>query len=234
MDLTNRGFVNLTFKARLNSGLFAFWHFLSTKNCSFRLQSLCCSETSLNIIMEKTRHYSVVPLIRLSVTIFVLSRALAFEGDLTFYFPEQGITACGTHHSSSEFIAALSFADFVNTPNPNNSPSCLKCALIRNSAGRSALVRIRDKCAGCRSGDIDVTTAVFQIFAPLSVGRTRVSWDFMDCSGSPSRPTSPPSSGTGNYCGTSYVDSKACRSACPGGVDRECPFGQRCFASVPC
>lgn len=156
--------------------------------------------------------------------LFVASYVSAFEGDLTFYFPESGITACGTRHTSSESIAALSFTDFPNPGNPNNSPLCQMCARIRGSNGASAVVRIRDRCAGCQPGDIDVTTSVFQVFAPLAVGRIRVSWDFVECSGG----------GSSNYCGTSYQAAMACQSRCPGGLDGECPAGQRCFASVPC
>lgn len=159
----------------------------------------------------------------------LLCLATAFQGDLTYYDPSVGLTACGTRHSSSEFIAALSFADFINTPNPNNSPSCHKCALIRNSAGASARVRIKDKCAGCKSGDIDVTSTVFRIFAPLSVGRIRVSWEYVPCTGPVST-----NAAKSNYCGTNYANSLSCSKSCPGGVDSECPSGQRCFANVPC
>ena len=38
-----------------------------------------------------------------------------------------------------------------------------------------------------------------------------------------------------NWCGTSWVDANRCSSnSCPGGVNRECPTGQRCFADISC
>ncbi len=37
-----------------------------------------------------------------------------------------------------------------------------------------------------------------------------------------------------NWCGTSFEDASKCRTACPRGVDSECPGGERCFASVSC
>lgn len=37
------------------------------------------------------------------------------------------------------------------------------------------------------------------------------------------------------YCGTSWCDAAyACRAACPGGTDQECPGSQLCFSDVPC
>lgn len=105
----------------------------------------------------------------------------SFEGDLTWYDPSVGFTACGTLHSPAEFIAALSFADFIDTPNPNNSPSCQLCALISGPSGATVKVQIKDKCARCASGDIDVSPAAFQVIAPLEVGRLRVSWDYVPC-----------------------------------------------------
>eukprot|EP00171_Calliarthron_tuberculosum_P007029 IDg7029t1 len=60
-------------------------------------------------------------------TCLLITVIAGFNGDLTYYDPSVGLTACGTQHSSSDNIAALSFAQFINTPNPNNSPSC-RCA----------------------------------------------------------------------------------------------------------
>eukprot|EP00985_Skeletonema_marinoi_P032639 scaffold39246_cov350-Skeletonema_marinoi.AAC.1 len=42
---------------------------------------------------------------------------------------------------------------------------------------------------------------------------------------------------TTNYCGKSYDDaSMMCfaRTQCPGGIDAECPDGEKCFAAIQC
>jgi hypothetical protein len=40
-------------------------------------------------------------------------------------------------------------------------------------------------------------------------------------------------SGNINYCGTTWNDAnKNCGTACPGGVDSECPAGQSCFGGI--
>ena len=105
----------------------------------------------------------------------------SFSGDLTWYHPSAGISACGNRHSDEELVAALSFSDFINTPNPNNSPSCGRCIRITSSAGKSVKVRVTDKCGGCKPGDIDVSPAAFRHIAPLSVGRLPVEWKYVSC-----------------------------------------------------
>jgi hypothetical protein len=37
-----------------------------------------------------------------------------------------------------------------------------------------------------------------------------------------------------NYCGANFADATTCTSACPRGLNSECPSGQSCFASVTC
>ena len=49
----------------------------------------------------------------------------------------------------------------------------------------------------------------------------------------------PPSSGSTStvtrWCGKSWTDANRCYSnSCPGGVDRECPSGQRCYGGISC
>jgi len=44
--------------------------------------------------------------------------------------------------------------------------------------GKTAHAKVVDKCPGCASGAIDVSSSVFKTIADLSVGRTSVSWSF--------------------------------------------------------
>jgi hypothetical protein len=38
-----------------------------------------------------------------------------------------------------------------------------------------------DRCTGCRKDSIDMTPTLFQVFAPLSVGRIHnIVWSFLD------------------------------------------------------
>lgn len=37
-----------------------------------------------------------------------------------------------------------------------------------------------------------------------------------------------------NYCGTSFGDADKCETACPNGLDGECPGSERCYADVSC
>lgn len=37
-----------------------------------------------------------------------------------------------------------------------------------------------------------------------------------------------------NYCGESYSDSFKCETACPAGIDSECPGSETCYADVSC
>lgn len=52
-------------------------------------------------------------------------------------------------------------------------------ATITNPAnGKSAVVKIVDKCEDCERGDIDVTPAVFDYLSERDLGRVAVTWKF--------------------------------------------------------
>lgn len=115
--------------------------------------------------------------------ILLTGLAAGFEGDLTFYSPDVGTSACGRSHSNLEYVAALSPDDFINTPNPNNSPSCQQCVLITGPSGAKVKVQVTDKCPGCVKGALDVSPAAFDEIADRDVGRIRVSWEYVACDG---------------------------------------------------
>lgn len=116
-----------------------------------------------------------------------------FQGDATFYFVGGtedvnsnmlgGFTACGERFSNLDFVAALSFSDFDNsTPNPNNSPTCSMCAQVCGPVG-TTVVRLKDKCAACQSGDIDLSPAAFSAaVGNFDIGRQPgVRWGIVPC-----------------------------------------------------
>lgn len=106
----------------------------------------------------------------------------AYVGDGTYYYMNGGYTACGERFNDDDLVAAVSFIDFGDAVNPNNSPTCKKCAKVCGPNG-SVVVRIKDKCGGCRSGDIDLTVRAFKIVVgDLKIGRQRgVRWNYVDC-----------------------------------------------------
>jgi expansin (peptidoglycan-binding protein) len=45
----------------------------------------------------------------------------------------------------------------------------------------SVLVRVSDRCPGCKPGGLDLSRAAFRRLAPLEVGRIAVSWHYVAC-----------------------------------------------------
>ncbi|KAI1344664.1 RlpA-like double-psi beta-barrel-protein domain-containing protein-containing protein [Xylariaceae sp. FL0016] len=91
----------------------------------------------------------------------------SYSGDITYYEP--GLGACGQTNSDSEHVVALSPSEY--------SGSCGKTITI-TKGGKTATAKVVDKCPGCASGSIDVSSTVFESIADLSVGRTTVDWSF--------------------------------------------------------
>lgn len=46
-------------------------------------------------------------------------------------------------------------------------------------SGKSAVVAIKDKCGGCKRGDIDLSPVAFEQLRKKDVGRFKVKWDFV-------------------------------------------------------
>lgn len=127
------------------------------------------------------RYFNITLFVKYFEITFNLSFLLfiAVSGDVTWYNPGVGLTACGTHHNDNELIAATAFHYWTN-PNPNNDPMCQRRARITNpSNGKSVEVQIRDKCAACRGDDIDLSKGAFERIADLGVGRFRGNWQFI-------------------------------------------------------
>lgn len=98
-------------------------------------------------------------------------------GDLTYY--DLGLTACGQVYTNKDMVAAIAFGHFT-TPNPNLDPMCgKKVKIVDPGTSKSIIVTVRDKCEGCKMNDIDVSPSAFEKFKPKTVGRFKVSWDFI-------------------------------------------------------
>ncbi|ROV89676.1 hypothetical protein VSDG_08095 [Cytospora chrysosperma] len=102
------------------------------------------------------------------------------SGSLTWYTEGLGLTptACGTIRTVTEHIAALSPEDYGTYANPNDSPVCGKTINIHGPNGNTVQATVADRCAGCSTGDVDVTPTVFELLGfAQGVGRVQISWD---------------------------------------------------------
>ena len=104
------------------------------------------------------------------------------RGHGTFY--NTGLTACGKSFQDTDFIAAVSAQVFDSYPgataNPNLNPICGK-KLRASYKGKSVVVEVQDRCAGCETDkDVDLTPTAFQQIADLGIGRIRdLDWQFI-------------------------------------------------------
>ena len=90
------------------------------------------------------------------------------------YYPV-GLGTCGFDNSPSDFVVALSQANFGSGTIDN--PLCGKFITI-SYGGRTVQAKIVDKCPGCQAGSIDVSQSVFEALASLGDGRVSVTWWF--------------------------------------------------------
>ncbi|KAI9042781.1 RlpA-like double-psi beta-barrel domain-containing protein [Aspergillus affinis] len=103
-----------------------------------------------------------------------------YKGDLTYYDPALG--SCGITSSSSDMICAVSHKLFdaaLTGSNPNANPLCgLK---LRVKRGESSVdVMVVDRCVGCDTTDLDVSSAVFKRLADMDLGRVLIEWAWLD------------------------------------------------------
>jgi hypothetical protein len=110
-------------------------------------------------------------------------RVRANSGDMTVYDPNNGYGACGTQIPNSDFSAALSHeiwgADQWGNDGLNHNPNCGRRVRVTWN-GRTVDVTIKDKCMGCKAGDIDLVRAAWnQITGNRAGDRLKASWTFI-------------------------------------------------------
>ncbi|KAI3645990.1 hypothetical protein MP228_008918 [Amoeboaphelidium protococcarum] len=116
-----------------------------------------------------------VQLAVVSTCSLLLGVAVGFDysGDGTFYQPNNGFGSCGQRLQNSDKICALSFAH-------TDKIGCGKCVEVKGPKG-SIVVKVMDKCAGCKDGDIDLSQSAFEMIADKNVGRLKMQWRVVDC-----------------------------------------------------
>ncbi|KAF8994190.1 RlpA-like double-psi beta-barrel-protein domain-containing protein-containing protein [Cyathus striatus] len=108
----------------------------------------------------------------------------SISGDVTYFYRESGLGACGIYNSNTDFIAAVSASYFDAFPgyaggNPNANPLCGRTIQV-DYQGRVVNVKVTDRCVGCAYGDVDLTPSAFTQLADLSVGRLHgASWNLL-------------------------------------------------------
>ncbi|KNE66234.1 hypothetical protein AMAG_10473 [Allomyces macrogynus ATCC 38327] len=93
------------------------------------------------------------------------------DGDATFY--DAGLGACGATNSDADPIVALAAGLFGSKP--GSSPFCGKCLSV-TAGGKTLVLKVTDKCPGCKGGSLDMTKTFFEKFFPLDKGRGPISW----------------------------------------------------------
>eukprot|EP00835_Amoeboradix_gromovi_P003903 NODE_277_length_11973_cov_0.221895.p5 type:complete len:183 gc:universal NODE_277_length_11973_cov_0.221895:2668-2120(-) len=139
----------------------------------------------------------------LSVMGFVYSSCQSNNGDATYYDGNGALGTCEKPLSSGDY-GALSHNCFELT-------QCNTCAMVQGPKGQ-VLVTILDKCPGCNSGDLDLSSGAFAKIADIGVGRVHVNWTIVDCNGgvptveSAGKAGDPKSSGKGNIIANQQVE----------------------------
>ncbi|TFK47481.1 plant expansin [Heliocybe sulcata] len=88
---------------------------------------------------------------------------------MTWY--DVGLGACGHNNVPSDYVVALSTADYGNGGN------CGRNIQI-SYGGKTTTAQVVDKCPGCPTGGLDLSEGLFTYFANPSVGVIYGSWNY--------------------------------------------------------
>jgi len=97
-------------------------------------------------------------------------------GDGTYYDPGVAVGSCGWSNVASDHVAAMSYEIYGTFANPAMSPVCGACLNVTGPKG-TVKVKMVDRCQGCSSGDLDLSTAAFDEIADQSTGRVKIVWE---------------------------------------------------------
>ncbi|KIK71685.1 hypothetical protein GYMLUDRAFT_79626 [Collybiopsis luxurians FD-317 M1] len=94
-----------------------------------------------------------------------------------------GVGACGFTNTDADFVVAISALIFDNYPgyngtDPTLNPSCGQEMTI-TFQGKSTTATAVDRCSACAFADLDLTPALFEFFADISLGAIDVQWQWV-------------------------------------------------------
>ncbi|EFY88135.1 hypothetical protein J3459_012160 [Metarhizium acridum] len=93
------------------------------------------------------------------------------NGDFTYY--NTGLGACGNTNNDDEMVAAVGHGLY------DRSHPCGRKIRI-HYRGKSAEVRVVDRCGGCNDNSLDLSPAAFKrIVGSLGPGRVQGNWEFI-------------------------------------------------------
>jgi expansin (peptidoglycan-binding protein) len=99
------------------------------------------------------------------------------DGGFGTWFTQNGVAgACGTVHQDSDHVVALDARTYGNTG--QQSPLCGKTIEITDTdSGKTFDGVVADACPTCNNpSSVDMSTSLFQLFAPLSKGELNIKW----------------------------------------------------------
>ncbi len=98
-------------------------------------------------------------------------------GQATFY---KGIAGSAKGNCSLPVGINDTMHGALNTKDYDGSMACGACIEIKGPQGK-AIVKIVDRCPGCKPGDIDITKEAFAKIGNINSGRVPVTWQFIPC-----------------------------------------------------
>ncbi|GAA6054980.1 hypothetical protein JCM3770_000476 [Rhodotorula araucariae] len=102
------------------------------------------------------------------------SGGASFSGRGTYYLQYGVPGSCGTVHSDSDYIVALSYTQV------DSGAHCGKKVLLTNADnGKSVEATVADTCPGCEYGAIDLSEGAFLQLGTLAQGVLNLEWHFV-------------------------------------------------------
>jgi expansin len=99
----------------------------------------------------------------------------AVAGSATYYDAAgRGSCSFDPPAPADRMVVALSSADYAH------ASWCGACLAVAGPLG-DVVVRVVDQCPGCRRGELDLSREAFAQIAPLSAGRTKITWREVPC-----------------------------------------------------
>ncbi len=96
-------------------------------------------------------------------------------GEATYYDAD-GSGNCSFDKSPQDLMVAA-----LNTTDYAGSQACGACLSVQGPNG-TVVVRVVDRCPGCKKGDVDLSESAFAKIAALSKGRVPITWRTVACS----------------------------------------------------